>query len=44
MDNKLSMIQQCFLEAKAAKNIMLCMYKTVASRSRKVILSLCSVC
>lgn len=42
VDNKLKMIQQCSLEARAAKNIMFCMCKSVASRSREIIFPLCS--
>ncbi|GAB0176148.1 mitochondrial enolase superfamily member 1 [Grus japonensis] len=42
VDNKLSMNQQCALVAKAANGILGCMQKSVASRSREVILPLYS--
>ncbi|GAB0180065.1 mitochondrial enolase superfamily member 1 [Grus japonensis] len=42
MDNKLSMSQQCALVAKKDNSILGCIKKSVASRSREVILPLCS--
>ncbi|GAB0183426.1 mitochondrial enolase superfamily member 1 [Grus japonensis] len=42
VDNKLSMSQQCALMAKAANGILGCIQKSVASRSREVILPFCS--
>ncbi|GAB0185371.1 mitochondrial enolase superfamily member 1 [Grus japonensis] len=42
VDKKLSMNQQCALVAKAANGILGCIEKSMASRSREVILPLCS--
>ncbi|GAB0175516.1 mitochondrial enolase superfamily member 1 [Grus japonensis] len=42
VDNKFSMSQQCALVAKKTNGILGCMKKTVASRSREVILLLYS--
>ena len=42
MDGKLDMRQQCDLTAQKANRILGCMKKSVATRSREVILTLCS--
>ena len=42
VDNRLAMSQECALEAKKAKSILGCIKKSVASRSREVILPFCS--
>ncbi|KAK4827705.1 LOW QUALITY PROTEIN: hypothetical protein QYF61_020983 [Mycteria americana] len=42
VDNKLPMSQQCTLMAKKANSILGCISRSVASRSREVILPLCS--
>ena len=42
MDNKLSRSQQCALVAKVANGILGCIKKSVASRSREVLLPLSS--
>ena len=42
MDKQLTMSQQCTLEAKKANSILGCIRRSVASRSREVILSLYS--
>ena len=42
VDNKLTVSQQCTLVAKKANSILGCIRKSVVSRSREVILLLCS--
>ena len=42
VDTKLTMNQQCVLAAKKANGILGCIRRSVASRSREVILPLCS--
>ena len=41
-DDKLTMSQQCALLAKKANGFLRCIKKSVASRSREVLLPLCS--
>lgn len=41
MDGKLSMSQHCVLVAREAKGIPGCIRRSIASRSRELILSLC---
>jgi len=43
VDEKLNMIWQCALTAKAANHTLICIQSSVASRSREGILTLCSV-
>jgi len=42
VDDKLNMSQQCALDAKKANGILGCIKKSVASRTREVLLTLCS--
>jgi len=42
VDDKLTMSQQCTLAAKKANGILRCIGRSVASRSREVLLPLCS--